>query len=64
MKFKENSKKNRSYDELENKRNWAWLNNKPCFDYNMGSERQSRLLEDFEKVKRIIIYSKKKIIFS
>ena len=51
MKFKENSKKNRSYDELENKRNWAWLNNKPCFDYNMGSERQSRLLEDFEKVK-------------
>ena len=47
----QNSKKNRSYDELENKRNWAWLNNKPCFDYNMGSERQSRLLEDFEKVK-------------
>ena len=51
MKFKKKKKKNRSYDELENKRNWAWLNNKPCFDYNMGSERQSRLLEDFEKVK-------------
>ena len=49
--IKEKSKKNRSDDELENKRKWAWLNNKPCFDYNMGSERQSRILEEFEKVK-------------
>lgn len=51
MKFKENSKNNRSYDKLENNHNWVWLNNKPSFDYNMGYERESRLLEDFNTIK-------------